>query len=75
MREGGGEQEASRLFPCDDLTPRSYYAQRGAYWVLYNYVRRDKMHRCDESITYSTHEYFTFLDNLVPLLERWQVRT
>ena len=26
--------------------------------------------RCNESITYTTHGDFTFLDNLEPLLER-----
>jgi hypothetical protein len=61
-----------KLFPCDDLTPRSYYGQRGPYWVLYNYIKAAKSLRCDQSITYTTHADFTFLDNLEPLLERWQ---
>lgn len=42
------------------------------YWVLYNYIRGEKVHLCNETITYTTHGDFTFLDNLEPLLERWQ---
>lgn len=38
-----------------------------------NYVQANhgRLH-CDETITYTTHGDFRFLDNLVPLLERWQ---
>jgi hypothetical protein len=64
--------ERVKLFPCDDLTPKTHFGQRGPFWVLYNYVRPRRVFSCDESITYTTHADFTFLDNLVPLLERWQ---
>ena len=40
--------------------------------MLYNYIRAARQFKCDESITYTTHGQFTFLDNLEPLLERWQ---
>lgn len=46
--------------------------QRGDYWVLYNYVMADRRHKCHETITYTTHADYSFLDNLVPLLERWK---
>lgn len=46
--------------------------QRGDYWVLYNYVTADKRFKCHESITYSTHADYSFMDNLVPLVERWK---
>jgi len=42
---------------------------RGKYWVLYNYVRAARLFNCNETITYTTHGDFTFLDNLEPLLE------
>ncbi|XP_028132839.1 beta-1,4-glucuronyltransferase 1 [Diabrotica virgifera virgifera] len=45
--------------------------QRGDYWVLYNYIPAEVSHRCHESITYTTHADYSFMDNLVPLLERW----
>lgn len=51
--------------------PRIY--QRGEFWVLENYVRADHGElRCTESLTYVSHGDYSFLDNLVPVLERWQ---
>lgn len=64
--------ENEKVFPCDDHTPRRYNDQRGNYWVLYNYFQATKTFRCDKSVTYTTHAEWTFLDNLVPLLDRWQ---
>lgn len=58
------------LLGCQDKSNRRRIAQRGDYWVLYNYVRARRWFRCDESITYTTHADFTFLDNLEPLLDR-----
>lgn len=46
--------------------------QRGDYWVLYNYIQAERTFKCHESITYTTHADYSFMDNLVPLLERWQ---
>merc|ERR1712062_111280 len=45
---------------------------RSRFWVLYNYIRAAREFNCNETITYTTHGDFTFLDNLEPLLERWQ---
>jgi hypothetical protein len=58
------------LLGCQDKPNRRRIAQRGDYWVLYNYVPARRWFRCDESITYTTHADFTFLDNLEPLLDR-----
>lgn len=46
--------------------------QRGDYWVLYNYIQAEQKFRCHESVTYTTHADYSFMDNLVPLLERWR---
>lgn len=58
------------MLGCQDKSNRRRIAQRGDYWVLYNYVAARRWFRCDESITYTTHADFTFLDNLEPLMER-----
>jgi hypothetical protein len=58
------------LLGCQDKSNHRRIAQRGDYWVLYNYVPARRWFRCDESITYTTHADFTFLDNLEPLLDR-----
>lgn len=47
--------------------------QRGSFWVLENYVvaAGNRHVNCFETITYTTHTDYTFLDNLVPVVERW----
>jgi hypothetical protein len=57
---------------CHDKSADPRTAQRSDFWVLYNYVPATRKFRCYESVTYTTHADYTFLDNLVPLLERWQ---
>ncbi|XP_023290426.1 beta-1,4-glucuronyltransferase 1 isoform X2 [Orussus abietinus] len=57
---------------CNDKSVEPRMAQRGDYWVLYNYVPMSMSVRCWESVTYTTHADYTFLDNLEPLLERWR---
>lgn len=59
------------LLNCHDKDYDPYTVQRGDFWVLRNYVRADHGPlRCYETVTYTTHADYTFLDNLVPLLER-----
>lgn len=58
--------------PCNEKSTEPRRAQRGDYWVLYNYVPMSMTVRCWESVTYTTHADYTFLDNLEPLLERWR---
>lgn len=62
------------LRECQTRPLRPFYQQRGEYWVLENYLPAVMSFRCDESITYTTHGDYTFLDNLEPLTSRWQVR-
>lgn len=57
---------------CMDKPMTFNAQQRGDYWVLYNYIQAEKKFRCHESITYTTHADYSFMDNLVPLLERWK---
>lgn len=60
------------IVKCHDKSTDPRTAQRSDFWVLYNYIPATRKFRCHESITYTTHADYTFLDNLVPLLERWQ---
>lgn len=60
------------LIKCYDREYLPETVQRGDFWVLKNYIRADHGPlRCFETITYTTHADYTFLDNLIPLLERW----
>lgn len=36
----------------------------GEFWVLYNYLRPNRVFNCNESITYTTHSTLPYLDNL-----------
>ena len=47
-------------------------AYRNNFWVLYNHFKAKRRFECLESITYSTHGEFKFLENVLPVLERWQ---
>lgn len=59
------------LLACSDKDFRPETMQRGEFWVLKNYVRANHGSlACHETITYTTHGGFEFLDNLLPLIER-----
>ena len=54
-----------------DLKPKT--EMRGRFWVFYNHIEARKKFDCNETITYTTHGESSYLDNLGPLLKRWQV--
>lgn len=66
------QRSLAEVIDCRERDARPRTEQRGDYWVLYNYVAASRHFHCWESITYTTHADFTFLDNLETLLERWQ---
>lgn len=57
---------------CYTAPLSQFYHQRGDYWVLENYIPADQVFKCDESVTYTTHGDYTFLDNLDEITRRWQ---
>lgn len=59
------------LLVCNERDFHRMTEQRGEFWVLKNYVRADHGSiLCHETITYTTHAGFEFLDNVQPLVER-----
>lgn len=66
------EDPSTRIIECNDQILKPAIKQRGAFWVLYNYVRARRNFRCDESITLTAPADFRFLDNVAPLVQRWQ---
>lgn len=60
------------LIHCQDKGNSYTIAQKGDFWVLYNYMPANLSFSCHESVTYTTHADFTFLDNLQPLVDRWR---
>lgn len=72
----GDDKELSEriksILKCHDRDYNPETVQRGDFWVLKNYIRADHGElKCHETITYTTHADYTFLDNVIPLLERW----
>ncbi|KAF2347918.1 hypothetical protein FHG87_021327, partial [Trinorchestia longiramus] len=57
---------------CPTKPQVPFHSQRGEFWILENYIPAALPFRCDESITYTTHGDYTFLDNLETLTSRWQ---
>lgn len=70
--EEAEQRSLAEIIACQDTIPEHRTERRGDYWVLYNYVIASRSFHCWESITYTTHADFTFLDNLETLLDRWQ---
>ncbi|KAJ9586643.1 hypothetical protein L9F63_019745, partial [Diploptera punctata] len=70
--ETASPRKVEDIIKCHDKTLEPRTAQRSDFWVLYNYIPASRRFRCHESITYTTHADYTFLDNLDPLLERWE---
>ena len=65
------DERLRSILKCYDKPYEPETLQRGDFWVLKNYVRAEHGDlKCHESITYTTHADYTFLDNLIPLLER-----
>lgn len=67
-----GASSLRDVIQCHDKGNDYVIAQKGEFWVLYNYVTANRTYACHESVTYTTHADFTFLDNLQPLIERWR---
>lgn len=65
-------EKVQEITRCMDIDLQPSIKQRGNYWVLYNYVQAEKTFHCYESITYTTQSDYTFLDNLIPLVDRWK---
>ncbi|RXG67652.1 Beta-1,4-glucuronyltransferase 1, partial [Armadillidium vulgare] len=66
----------NRIYPdfhqCSNPKLSKSFEQKGQFWVINNYIKASKDFNCDETITYTTHGEYYFLDNLVFLTERWQ---
>ncbi|XP_042210748.1 beta-1,4-glucuronyltransferase 1-like [Homarus americanus] len=60
------------LHECSNWPKHPITYNRGDYWILENYILATASFLCNESVTYSTHGDFTYLENLKILAERWK---
>ena len=63
-------QDVTKTF---NLTPENLRIfKREGHIFIPNYVKASSSFLYNESITFTTHGEFNFLDNLVPIVERWR---
>lgn len=61
-----------KLTGCRDKDFKPKILQHGDFTVLRNYIRAEHGEiGCADSVTYVTQGDVSFLDNLIPVLERW----
>lgn len=59
------------LIRCSEKDSSFEAIEHGKFWLYKNFISASENVRCFESITLTTHCDFTFLYNIVPLLERF----
>lgn len=70
-RVNKNSESLKSLINCKDKDDSFTMLQHGKFQLMKNYVKAEKYVRCHESITYTTHADVSFLNNTVPLLERF----
>ena len=71
ISENDFETRLKSLLNCNVRDYKPDIGQRGDFWVLKNYIKAEHGElKCHETITYTTHADYSFLDNLPPLMER-----
>ncbi|XP_058453587.1 beta-1,4-glucuronyltransferase 1-like isoform X1 [Malaya genurostris] len=67
-------EELRFLLNCKSVDSSYRIEQHGSFWVLKNFITpvRAQPVRCYETITYTTHGDHRYLENIIPLLERWR---
>ncbi|XP_035909001.1 beta-1,4-glucuronyltransferase 1-like [Anopheles stephensi] len=59
------------ILNCNTASNGYQLEMHGDHYLLRNFYAPERTFNCYETITYTTHADYTFLDNVVPLLERW----
>lgn len=59
------------ILNCNDKSLYTSTEYHGEYIIFNNFVRAEKEYKCDEGITLSTPADYRFLDNVVPLVDKW----
>ncbi|XP_018579178.1 beta-1,4-glucuronyltransferase 1-like [Anoplophora glabripennis] len=60
------------IVECEDVELEKKVKQRGQFLVFENYVLAETRFKCGDSITLTSPGDYRFLDNVVPLVERWE---
>lgn len=60
------------ILKCNDKSLKTNIEYHGQYIIFTNFVKADKQYKYEESITLSVPADYRFLDNVIPLAERWK---
>lgn len=60
------------ILKCDDKVLVAKIEYHAEYIMLTNFIKAEKQHSCEESITLTAPADFRFLDNVVTLVEKWE---
>ncbi|ERL89876.1 hypothetical protein D910_07235 [Dendroctonus ponderosae] len=72
LADGWQDYDARTIqFHCDTKSRNTFLSQRGLYYVIYNFVKAEEEFGCIDSITLSAPGDYRFLDNVIPLVDRW----
>ncbi|XP_052896045.1 beta-1,4-glucuronyltransferase 1-like [Anopheles moucheti] len=75
LTEGASHEALLRrlktILNCNSPSNGYQLEMHGNHYLLRNFYAPRRTFNCYETITYTTHADYTFLDNVVPLLERW----
>lgn len=55
----------------DDENTGTTQTSQGEFVVIYNLAIASRKFGCSESITYTTHSDYGFLENVIPVVEKW----
>lgn len=60
------------ILKCNDKLLKTNIEYHGQYIIFRNFVKAEKQYKYNESITLSVPADYRFLDNIIPLAERWK---
>jgi len=64
--------KASEPLPLESPSERPRITLRGTdYWVIYNFAKSTELFQHNETITFTTHCEYKYLENLGQILKRW----
>lgn len=65
-------RKVKQITGCLDNETKRTETGQGEFNAIYNFAMASRRFGCAESITYTTHSDYGFLDNVIPVVEKWR---
>lgn len=65
------QKKLEEIIKCNNVHIESSFGLRDNFWALYNFIQADIKFKCYETVTYTTHTDFSFLNNVEKVVDRW----